>query len=84
MDDPQKKHIPITVAMSGGVDSTVTAVLLKQQGHPVAGVFLALAQPDLERQVDRVSRIAERNPGVSGEEVMRALEEIDEELKARR
>ncbi|OGR08087.1 MAG: tRNA 2-thiouridine(34) synthase MnmA [Deltaproteobacteria bacterium RIFOXYD12_FULL_50_9] len=60
MDDPQKKHIPITVAMSGGVDSTVTAALLKQQGHPVAGVFLALAQPDLERQVDRVSRIAER------------------------
>jgi len=29
----------------------------------------------------RVSRIAERNPRVTGGEVMRVLEEIDEELK---
>lgn len=54
------KGEPITVAMSGGVDSTVTAALLKQQGHAVAGVFLALAQSDLDRQIDRVSRIAAR------------------------
>ncbi len=30
----------ITVAMSGGVDSSVTALLLKQQGHQVCGLFM--------------------------------------------
>lgn len=30
----------ILVAMSGGVDSSVTAKLLKDQGHEVAGIFL--------------------------------------------
>ncbi|MBL1433866.1 MAG: tRNA 2-thiouridine(34) synthase MnmA [Gammaproteobacteria bacterium] len=30
----------ITVAMSGGVDSSVTALLLKEQGHQVSGLFM--------------------------------------------
>ncbi len=30
----------ITVAMSGGVDSSVTALLLKRQGHQVSGLFM--------------------------------------------
>ncbi|PCH59517.1 MAG: tRNA 2-thiouridine(34) synthase MnmA [Gammaproteobacteria bacterium] len=30
----------ITVAMSGGVDSSVTALLLKQQGHQISGLFM--------------------------------------------
>lgn len=30
----------ITVAMSGGVDSSVTALLLKEQGHQISGLFM--------------------------------------------
>ncbi|MDD3285496.1 MAG: tRNA 2-thiouridine(34) synthase MnmA [Patescibacteria group bacterium] len=36
----KKKKLKILVAMSGGVDSSVTAQLLKNQGHDVSGVFL--------------------------------------------
>jgi tRNA-specific 2-thiouridylase len=30
----------IMVAMSGGVDSSVSALLLQEQGHPIAGMFM--------------------------------------------
>jgi len=45
--------------MSGGVDSSVAAALLQRQGAQVQGVFMALAQPDLAEQVDRVRAVAE-------------------------
>ncbi len=35
----------IAVAMSGGVDSSVTAALLKQQGHEVLGITMRLFEP---------------------------------------
>lgn len=50
---------PIGIAMSGGVDSTACALLLQQQAE-VRGFFMHLAQPDYQRQLDRVCRITER------------------------
>lgn len=45
--------------MSGGVDSSVAAALLQQQGAQVQGVFMALAQPDLAAQLHRVRAVAD-------------------------
>lgn len=38
-------HEPILVAMSGGVDSSVTALLLAKQGYPCHGVTMKLFSP---------------------------------------
>ncbi|MGL1932076.1 MAG: tRNA 2-thiouridine(34) synthase MnmA [Desulfotalea sp.] len=46
------------IAMSGGVDSTATAILQKQKG-PIKGFFMKLSQPDFAEQLARVQHIAD-------------------------
>jgi tRNA-specific 2-thiouridylase len=50
----------IGVAMSGGVDSTVTAGLLLEQRFAVEGFFMLLPLPGLEEQVEKVRLTADR------------------------
>ena len=42
----KKKAKKIFVGMSGGVDSSLTALLLKNAGHNITGVFIKTWQPD--------------------------------------
>ncbi|MDH4322076.1 MAG: tRNA 2-thiouridine(34) synthase MnmA, partial [Desulfobulbaceae bacterium] len=46
------------VAMSGGVDSSVVAAILMQQGYAVRGLFMAFGQPGLAAQIERVRKVA--------------------------
>ena len=49
----------ILVAMSGGVDSSVTVASLLKEGFEVHGVFMKLLQSDVEQQFQRVQHIAD-------------------------
>ena len=51
----QKK---VGVAMSGGVDSSVTASLLKQNGFSVHGFFMLLPLPGVDQHIKRVQDVA--------------------------
>ena len=57
---PSVNHAPIAVAMSGGVDSSVVAALLKEQGHSVIGLTMQLWNqrrlPDLVPEGGSVGR----------------------------
>ncbi|HEY6409061.1 MAG TPA: tRNA 2-thiouridine(34) synthase MnmA [Ktedonobacteraceae bacterium] len=51
----------IVVAMSGGVDSSVAAALLKEQGHEVIGIMLRLWSEAGVIEDDGVERVAQNN-----------------------
>jgi tRNA-specific 2-thiouridylase len=43
----------VIVGMSGGVDSSVTAILLKEQGYEVEGVSLILFDPQSRKALGK-------------------------------
>jgi tRNA-specific 2-thiouridylase len=55
----QKEKIKVLVAMSGGVDSTVCAYLLKKQGHQIGGVFFQMFA-DHDKQSQKVKKICDK------------------------
>ena len=50
----------IAVGISGGVDSTVAAMILKDQGHEVVGVTMSLGRDDEEKSLAEARLAAER------------------------
>ena len=60
MTKPPPDPKTIMVAMSGGVDSSVTAALLQREGYQVTGVFMLLDHQAGPAQAERSRRIAER------------------------
>ncbi|MCI5194630.1 MAG: tRNA 2-thiouridine(34) synthase MnmA [Candidatus Electrothrix sp. AW5] len=50
----------VGVAMSGGVDSTVAAAMLLEQGYAVHGFFMKLPLPGVNEQIRKVQEVVDR------------------------
>ncbi|MCW5212810.1 tRNA 2-thiouridine(34) synthase MnmA [Desulfobulbus sp. TB] len=50
----------VGLAMSGGVDSTVAASILLEQGFSVHGFFMKLPLPGVNEQISKVQEVADR------------------------
>ena len=56
----QMTNVKVVVAMSGGIDSSVAAALLKRQGFNVMGVFMRLVSSDsFRKSQEQAKKIAE-------------------------
>ena len=68
----KKKNKTVIVAMSGGVDSSVVAAMLKKEGYDVVGVFMNFWSADAEALADKKDSTYRENKCCSLESIQSA------------